>query len=95
MTDLAIFRDTGFGTRLSMTAEAYLENYVFSPDEGSDHELNDWERMLFQDFLAGLFADRDFSDLLQEAARGMKAGGMDPEGHDLARPIKTAEGIEP
>lgn len=80
---LAIYRDTGFGTRLSMAAEAYLESYVFSPDEGSDHELNAWERMLFQDFLAGLFAHEDFADILQEAARGMKAGGMDPEGRDL------------
>lgn len=86
MTDgLAIFRDTGWGTRLSTAAEAYLEDYVFSPDEGSDHELNDWERMLMQDFLAGLFSQDDFSALLQEAARGMKAGGMDPEGRDLSR----------
>lgn len=81
---LAIFRDTGIGTRLSMAAEKYLEDYVFSPDQGGDHDLTEWERMLFQDFLAGLFADEDFSDLLQEAARGMKAGGLDPEGHDLA-----------
>ena len=81
---LAIFRDTGFGTRLSMAAAKYLESYVFSPDEGSDHDLTEWERMLFEDFLAGLFAAEDFSDLLQEAARGMKVGGMDPEGHDLA-----------
>ena len=33
----------------------------------------------------GLFADDEFAALLQEAARGMKAGGMDPEGIDLPR----------
>ena len=86
MTDrLAIFRDTGWGTRLSTAASAHIEDYVFSPDEGSDHELNEWEKMLVQDFLASLFSQDSFSDLLQEAARGMKAGGMDPEGHDLSR----------
>lgn len=80
---LAIFRDTGFGSCLSRAAAAHIADYVFSPDEGSDHELTEWESMLVEDFLASLFSSEDFSSLLQEAARGMKAGGMDPEGHDL------------
>lgn len=86
MTDkLAIFRDTGIGTRLSAAADRFAAEYVFSPDEGADHDPTDFERMLLLDMLAGLFADEEFSGILQEAARGMKAAGLDPEGVDLPR----------
>lgn len=83
MTDkLAIFRDTGIGTRLSRAAQKYADDYVFSPNDGSDHEPTGFEKVLIDDMLAGLFADETFSGILQEAARGMKAGGADPEGQD-------------
>lgn len=36
---LAIFRDTGIGSRLLKAAERYVrEDYVFGADEGDDHE---------------------------------------------------------
>lgn len=41
--------------------------------------------MMMEDMVNGLFADDEFAALLQEAALGMKAGGMDPEGIDLPR----------
>ena len=83
---LAIFRDTGFGTKLSHAATKYLADWVYSDDPDgpyADHELTAFERAMIEDFLAGLFADDKFSGLLQEAARGMKAAGLDPEGVDL------------
>lgn len=80
---LAIFRNKGFGTKLHEAATKYLADYVYSDDpDGScaDHELTEFERAMIDDFLHGLFADDDFSGLLQEAAKGMKAAGIDPEG---------------
>ncbi len=79
---LAIFRNTGLGTRLLRALENYAKEYVFSPDAGSDYEPSEYERMLFEDMLNGAFADPSVDSILQEAARGMKAGGMDPEGED-------------
>jgi len=79
---LAIFRPDGLGSRLYNALAQYASVYVFSPDEGSDHEPSEFEKMLFSDMLAGAFAEPEVSDILQEAARGMKAGGMDPEGPD-------------
>jgi hypothetical protein len=83
---LAIFRDTGIGSRLLKAAERFVrDDYIFAADEGSDHEPTQFERMMMEDMVNGLFADPEFDDLLQEAARGMKAGGADPEGVDLPR----------
>lgn len=81
---LAIFRDTGIGSKLLKAAERYVrDDYVFGSDEGFDHDPSKFERMMMEDMVNGLFADDEFAALLQEAARGMKAGGMDPEGVDL------------
>ncbi len=33
--------------------EAYREDYVFSPDDGSDHVLTEWEGILAEDFVQG------------------------------------------
>ena len=78
---LAIFRDHGLGKRLSDAATAYADEYVYDDGESaSDYVPTERERVLLHDMLAGLFADEKFSSILQEAARGMKAGGMDPEG---------------
>jgi hypothetical protein len=83
---LAIYRDTGIGSRLLKAAERYVrEDYVFAADEGSDHEPTQFERMMMEDMVNGMFGDPGFDEILQEAARGMKAGGMDPEGIDLPR----------
>lgn len=83
---LAIFRDTGLGSRLLRAAERYVrDDYVFGADGGDDHEPTKFERMMMEDMVNGLFADEEFAALLQEAARGMKAGGMDPEGVDHPR----------
>ncbi len=81
---LAIFRPQGFGSRLSDAAHDYLKDYVFSPEEFvSDHKLTAFERVMFEDFLGGLFSDDQFGTLLQAAAAGMKATGLDPEGPDF------------
>lgn len=82
---LAIWRERGFGKRLSDACAAYLADYVYSPDDNyADHEPTEFERMMMEDMLAGMFANKDVDAILQEAARGMKAGGMDPEGPDAA-----------
>lgn len=87
---LAIFRDTGFASRLLKAAEDYADQYVFDAEEmSSEHEPTEFERMLLKDMLNGLFADEVFADILQEAARGMKLAGMDPEGIDLKRPVHS------
>jgi hypothetical protein len=84
MSDLlAIWRNQGLGARLSRAADSYLSDYVYSPDDSfADHEPTEFERLMMQDMLAGMFADISVSSILQEAARGMKAGGADPEGPD-------------
>lgn len=84
---LAIFRPNGLGTKLSEAAEKYLADYVYSDDPDgpyADHDLTPFERAMIEDFIAGLFGDTAFCDILQAAARGMKAGGLDPEGADKA-----------
>lgn len=69
---LPIFADGGLGSRLLHAAETYArDEYVFSPDEGSDHEPTEFERMLFEDMINGLFAHEPFAAILQEAARSI------------------------
>lgn len=80
---LAIFRSDGFGSRLFNALDQYASEYVYSPDDGGDHDPTEFERMLLHDMLAGAFAEPTINAILQEAARGMKAGGMDPEGQDI------------
>ena len=80
---LAIWRPRGIAGRLSDAANAYLDEYVYSNgDNASDHEPTEFERHMMEDMLAGMLSDERVSSILQEAARGMKAGGMDPEGPD-------------
>jgi hypothetical protein len=80
---LAIWKTHGIGARLSDAANAYLDEYVYSAhDHASDHEPTEFERDMMEDMLAGMFSDDRVHAILQEAARGMKAGGMDPEGPD-------------
>ena len=60
-----IFRDDRFAARLSVAASAYLDDYVYSPEEFvADHEPTEFERQLISDFIAGLFADETFSGIL-------------------------------
>ncbi len=69
-TLLPIFAEGGIGSRLLRAAESYAKDeYIFSPDEGSDHEPTEFEHMLFEDMLNGLFAHEPFAAILQEAAR--------------------------
>jgi len=80
---LAIFRPRGVGSRLYDAAAQYLAEYVYDADNNvADHELTDFERVMVEDFLGGLFSDEAFSAVLQEMAAGMKAAGLDPEGPD-------------
>ncbi len=80
---LAIFREHGLGARLHRAASAYADDYVYDDGQSAaDYVPTEKERALLHDMLAGLFSDDGFSSILQEAARGMKAGGMDPEGPD-------------
>ena len=60
-----VFRDDRFAARLSVAASAYLDDYVYSPEEFvADHEPTEFERQLISDFIAGLFADETFSGIL-------------------------------
>jgi hypothetical protein len=65
---LPIYAEGGIGARLLDAMEAYRKEYVFSPDEGSDHEPTEWEQTLLEDFLNGAF-NEEVSAILQEAAR--------------------------
>lgn len=79
---LRIYNDGGLASRLMLAADKYIEEYVYDDGESSaDHVPTDFERTLLHDMLAGLFSDEEFSAILQEAARGMKAAGLDPEGN--------------
>lgn len=78
---LAIYRPQGLGSRLSRAAEAYLDEYEYGGPTGeSGYVPNEFEREMMHDMIAGMFSDEAFAAVLQEAAAGMKAGGMDPEG---------------
>lgn len=69
---LPIYQDGGLGDRLYKAMHAYLDEYVFSPDEGSDHEPTEFERMLLEDFFNGAISDEAVNAILQEAARAMQ-----------------------
>jgi len=70
---LAIWKDGGLGSRIYKAIHAYLDDYVLSPDEGSDHEPTEFERMLLEDFFNGAISDEAVNAILQEAARAMQA----------------------
>lgn len=70
---LPIWKDDGLGGRIYKAMHAYLDDYVFSPDEGSDHEPNEFERLLLEDFFNGAISDEAVNAILQEAARAMQA----------------------
>jgi hypothetical protein len=60
-----IFAEDRFGAKLSAAADAYLEDYVYSPEEFvADHEPTEFEYQLLADFVGGLFADKAFSEIL-------------------------------
>ncbi len=92
---LAIYRPQGLGSRLSRAAEEYIDEYVYGgPDGGGDYTPTECEREMLHDVVSGLFSSEKFADILQEAAAGMKAGGMDPEGADDAPvPDLYADGV--
>lgn len=94
---LPIFLDGGVGDRLMKATEAYLSDYVFSPDEGSDHDLTEFEQMLMEDFIGGLFADEAICSILQECARGLAitpTGGAFSAGMRRAAEIARAHTVE-
>lgn len=70
------FADGGIGDLMSKRGDAYLQDYVLSTDEGSDYEPNEFERILLEDFMAGLLMDevmfapvRALLDLAESARR--------------------------
>jgi len=61
-----IFLPGWFGSELLRAAEAYLAEYVFDDGESSfDYEPTEFERMLLQDAINGIFGDDKFSSILQ------------------------------
>ncbi len=70
---LPIWKDNGLGNRIYKALHAYLDDYVFSPDEGPDHEPTEFERMLLEDFFNGAISDEAVNAILQEAARAIEA----------------------
>ena len=69
---LPIWKDNGLGDRIYKAMHAYLDDYVFSPDEGWDHEPTEFERVLLEDFFNGAIGDEAVNAILQEAARAMQ-----------------------
>lgn len=51
------FAETGVGALMFKGGHAYLEEYVFSLEDGPDHEPSDFERAMLEDFMAGILDD--------------------------------------
>lgn len=66
--ELPIWKEGWIASRLSAAMHAYLKDYVYSPDEGCDHEPTDFERWLMEDMLNGALSSPDVTSILQEAA---------------------------
>lgn len=66
---LPIWAEGGIGDRIYKAMHAYLDDYVFSPDEGSDHEPTDFERILLEDFFNGAIGAEAVNATLQGAAK--------------------------
>lgn len=56
----APFMPGGLGYLMLSAADAYAEEYVFSLDDGPDHEPTEFEAAMLADFLAGLVSDEAF-----------------------------------
>lgn len=65
---LPIYAEGGIGARLMEAMEAYRKDYVFSPDDGWDHDPTEFEKLMLEDFLNGAFNEQ-VTAILQEAAR--------------------------
>lgn len=68
---LPIWQKGWIAVRLSAAMHAYLAEYVFSPDEGCDHEPTEFERMILDDMLNGALSSQAVNDILQEAAAAL------------------------
>lgn len=75
---LPIWLEGGIASRLSAAMHAYLKDYVYSPDEGADHEPTDFERWIMEDMLNGALSDQAVNAILQDAAFAMLASAPAP-----------------
>jgi hypothetical protein len=69
--ELPIWKEGWIAERLSAAMHAYLAEYVWSPDEGCDHEPTEFERMIMEDMLNGALSAKAVGNLLQDAAFAM------------------------
>ncbi len=75
---LPIWKEGWIAYRLSAAMHAYLKEYVYSPDEGWDHEPTEFERGIMEDMLNGALSDETVTALLQNAAAAMLAASPSP-----------------
>ena len=68
---LPIWREGWIAERLSTELHGFLTGYVFSPDEGGDHEPTESERIIMEDMLNGALSSEPVTAILQDAARAL------------------------
>ncbi|HEY5797684.1 MAG TPA: hypothetical protein VIU82_21990 [Bosea sp. (in: a-proteobacteria)] len=76
--ELPIWKEGWIASRLSAAMHASLAEYVFSSEEGCDHEPTEFERMIMEDMLNGALSEQSVTDLLQEAAFAMLSASPAP-----------------
>lgn len=83
--ELPIWKEGWIAERLSAAMHAYLAEYVWSPDEGCDHEPTEFERMIMEDMLNGALSAKPVENLLQDAAFAMVAAHPAPAAVESAQ----------
>lgn len=88
---LPIYADGGIGARILAAMESYRKEYLYSPEDGPDHEPTEFEQVLLEDFLNGAFTG-EVSAILQEAARVAAPPQPADVPHDV---VRAGVGIKP
>lgn len=92
------FADDGIGGLMCKAAQSYMAEYVFSPDDGADHEPTEFEAVLIEDFWYGLISDERFFGPIRALLNAARAEGDPAAEGDIPSIIErgqTGERLSP